>query len=569
MAYGYLGVDVFFVISGFLITGIMYREAKEGRFSIVDFYLRRTRRIIPLVSFVCVVALVLGWFTMLPDDLENLSQSVIATNFFSNNILQAFTTKNYWDVVNEYKPLMHTWSLGIEEQYYLLYPLVFISLGKKFVKWTAPVLAIMAVVSFVLFLLQDQEHKTFYLLPYRFYELALGGILAIALQRRLVLLRPLRLVAILVLIASLIIDTTLISDDVRLWISLLSTCSILATSNLSQDVSKLIMENGLMVFIGKISFSLYMWHQLVLAFVRCAVVDELNFANLSIVLLVTVLLSVFSYYLIEQPFRKKNFIKTKYVLLLLGFTFIATNAVSFYIYSKAGVIRDVPELGLTTADARRGIHAVYNDQVRKHNVDFGEGDSASGKLKVLVCGDSFARDWSNVLLESSYKDQIELSYVERPEQHPELEQRAAQADLIFISKAEKESVRKMKIDESKLWAVGTKTFGSNNGIFYNYRGENYHSQRAHAAQSFVELNEHFRSQFPDRFVDLMGKVIDDEHRVPVFTPDGRFISQDCRHFTIDGAKYFAKLFESEIGEIFDQVRNSASQAKEPALVPAQ
>ena len=131
MPNGYLGVDVFFVISGFLITGIIYREVLENRFSILNFYLRRTRRIIPLVSFICVFSLLIGCFFMLPDDLENLAQSVIATNFFSNNILPVITTKNYWDILNEFKPLMHTWSLGVEEQYYLFYPLIFVFLAKK------------------------------------------------------------------------------------------------------------------------------------------------------------------------------------------------------------------------------------------------------------------------------------------------------------------------------------------------------------------------------------------------------------------------------------------------------
>ena len=122
---GYLGVDVFFVISGYLITGILYNSILSGNYSVVDFYLRRIRRILPLTLFVTFVALLVGTFIMLPDDLENLSQSVIATNLFSNNILQAITTRDYWDVVNEYKPLMHTWSLAIEEQYYFLYPFLF------------------------------------------------------------------------------------------------------------------------------------------------------------------------------------------------------------------------------------------------------------------------------------------------------------------------------------------------------------------------------------------------------------------------------------------------------------
>src|SRR5690606_36393793 len=91
---GYIGVDIFFVISGFLITGIIYRDFQDGKFSLADFYMRRIRRIIPLTSFICATALAIAFFVMLPDDLDNLAQSVVATSLFGNNVLQAITTRN-------------------------------------------------------------------------------------------------------------------------------------------------------------------------------------------------------------------------------------------------------------------------------------------------------------------------------------------------------------------------------------------------------------------------------------------------------------------------------------------
>ena len=182
---GYLGVDIFFTISGYLITGIIYREISENRFSITNFYLRRTRRIIPLSLFIISVSLAIAIVVMLPDDMENFAQSVIATNFFSNNILQAITTKNYWDVVNEFKPLMHTWSLGIEEQYYLLYPLLFLLVAKQHRRWLLPILIALTIFSLLLYFSSFKEHEKFYLIPFRFFELSLGGIAAICLQNKL------------------------------------------------------------------------------------------------------------------------------------------------------------------------------------------------------------------------------------------------------------------------------------------------------------------------------------------------------------------------------------------------
>jgi peptidoglycan/LPS O-acetylase OafA/YrhL len=122
---GYLGVDVFFVISGYLITGIVFKESQIGEFSILKFYERRVRRIFPLVLLITIIAFCLGFIFMLPDDLENLCQSIVASNFSSNNILMKITSEDYWALKNDYKPLMHTWSLGIEEQFYLIFPLIF------------------------------------------------------------------------------------------------------------------------------------------------------------------------------------------------------------------------------------------------------------------------------------------------------------------------------------------------------------------------------------------------------------------------------------------------------------
>lgn len=537
---GYLGVDVFFVISGYLITGIIYREISEDRFSILDFYIRRTRRIIPLVSFICFIALIIGTITMLPDDLENLAQSVIATNFFGNNVLQVVTTKNYWDVVNEFKPLMHTWSLGIEEQYYLFYPFIFLFIGKKRISWVLPILVIFTLASLALFFSPFLEFYKFYLLPFRFYELSIGGILAILLKKK-VIKHNFSWFLVLILGIILCYKPSFIGSDILLFSTIIISSLLLISANEKNKFTSFFLENKVSVFIGKISFSLYMWHQLILAFARYFIVKEMDEFNLVIIFILTLILSSLSYYLIEQPFRNKSIISNKVLTLSLTFLFVFTSLFSFYIYQKAGVLKDIPELDITEGNVKRNMHAKYNDNVYSLDTNFKSID----KMKVLVIGNSFGRDWANVLLESRFYDKIELSYVYNPSTHKELQKRVLEADLIFYSTGTHSKLKKFNIPDNKVWCIGTKNFGINNGIFYNYRGDDYCNQRTSMEEGYIKQNNLLKTEWGNRYIDLIGLVIDSKSKVPVYTANCKFISQDCRHLTKAGAKYFANLIEAQ------------------------
>ncbi len=549
---GFLGVDVFFVISGFLITGIIYSELIEDRFSMTNFYLRRIRRIIPLALFISVVSLVIGMGTMLPDDLENLAQSVVATNLFGNNILQAITTKNYWDVVNEYKPLMHTWSLGIEEQYYLVYPLLFLVIGKNRCAWLLPILSVLTISSLALYLSAYSEYEKFYLIQFRFYELSIGGVAAIVLNNKR-LSHEYSWVAILSLISMLCFDFDLLSNDATLLITVLLTLWILVSSTNSSKLSSLILENKLLVYVGTISFSLYMWHQVLLSYARYIFFQELHAIHLLSIFILTVILSVFSYCLVEQPFRNKNRVSNGNLLLALGIVFIIGNSSAFYIYLKGGVLKDIPELGISVAQAERNIHAKYNANIYGYDNNFKNND----QVKVLVIGNSFARDWVNVLLESKHREFLDVSYVEDPFSHKDLRKRANEADVIFYSTPERQHIHQLKIDESKLFIVGTKNYGVNSGIFYNYSGDDYYKQRTFMEKGYMASNEAMKVVWKNRYIDYIGKVIDETGMVPVFTPSGQFISQDCRHFTKAGALYFAHLFENELAFILHNSKSNS------------
>ena len=128
---GFVGVDMFFVISGYLITTILIEDIQNKRFSIVNFYERRARRILPALFFIMLVCIPFAWKWMLPDPLENFGQSLVAATLSANNIL-LFLTSGYWHFTSEFKPLIHTWSLGIEEQYYIFFPCPHMAIWEKY-----------------------------------------------------------------------------------------------------------------------------------------------------------------------------------------------------------------------------------------------------------------------------------------------------------------------------------------------------------------------------------------------------------------------------------------------------
>ena len=179
LEYGYLGVDIFLVIAGFLTT----KSLADGKKGYLSFFFSRVMRLLPVLLVAGVAVMLLGWFTMLPDDYENLAESVVATDFFGNNILSAITTKDYWNIANDYKPLMHTWYVGLLMQFYIIYPLIFYvaKLDKIAVQNTRLIMvASLAVLSLFCYFGCSNEAFRFYYLPARFFEFSVGGIIALA-----------------------------------------------------------------------------------------------------------------------------------------------------------------------------------------------------------------------------------------------------------------------------------------------------------------------------------------------------------------------------------------------------
>lgn len=176
---GFVGVDIFFVISGYLITNIILSDLNAGKFSIVTFYERRARRILPALFFVMLCCLPFAWLWLVPTHLEDFCQSMAAVSVFSSNIL-FWRESGYFGVASELKPLLHTWSLAVEEQYYLFFPLFLLGLWKLRKRWIFGSLALVAIVSLLLaqWGAYNKPAATFFLLPTRGWELAIGALIA-------------------------------------------------------------------------------------------------------------------------------------------------------------------------------------------------------------------------------------------------------------------------------------------------------------------------------------------------------------------------------------------------------
>ena len=573
---GYLGVDVFFVISGYLITSIVYGKSARGTFSVLDFYERRVRRILPLTLVMTSLAFLLGLLYMLPDDLENLCQSVVASNVSANNILMYLTSADYWAVKNDYKPLMHTWSLGIEEQFYLLYPFLFFALRGPRLKYVKYVLGALIAASLAAFLVGDNVPAKFYFIQYRFFELAAGGLAALLFDKHVVANRKVGragLFGSLAALTALMFFPILETNEARVLTATALSLGVLTLGKQFFDTDRVyaaITANPVATFIGAISFSLYMWHQVIFAFARYAFLEEITPAWGAALTALTAGLSVLTYYGVENTFRDRKRVRTPAVLAFVGTLFVLSTSAAFYVYTIGGIIKDYPTLALQRDQLpeernffgrNQNIHIAFNENVRDLNADF---DETTSRFRTLVVGNSFGRDVANVLLESEISARLQVRYAGFNElrEDPTRRTRLLAADRIILAGQtffgpdyldELEAFHDITLDRSKIWVVGTKDFGYSNGIHYNQLDEieDFTSYMTLMKGDAVAINAELKEAWGDRFIDLMELVTDGHNMVQVFTPEGKFISQDTVHLTKAGAGYIARLLADRFELIFD------------------
>ncbi len=313
---GFLGVDVFFVISGFLISSIILEELQQEKFSIVNFYERRARRILPALFSVLTCTYLVSFVFMPPFEFKEFSQSLVSVAVFLSNIF-FYLEIDYFSLMAEEMPLLHTWSLAIEEQFYIFFPPTLFVIWRLGARRTLIILSFFTITSVVVMMALNHSKNpsaSFYWPISRAWELLAGSICALLIrQGKIPEVRYLSDIGLFVLTVCLFVwSKAFVHPSVFTIIPVLATCLIIVFPQ-PRSISFELLSNNKIVFIGLISYSLYLWHQPILAFLRMKSLGNLNVTFIVAALIITFIISYLSYRYIETPFRNRKKFSRKFI----------------------------------------------------------------------------------------------------------------------------------------------------------------------------------------------------------------------------------------------------------------
>lgn len=318
---GFIGVDVFFVISGYLITSLLLKEFHQNSFSILKFYERRARRILPALIVLIFVTIIIGYFILLPSEYEKLARSSVTSVLFSANIYFWLTT-GYFEIEAAATPLLHMWSLGVEEQYYIIFPIIVYFVLRCFssVYLFIIVLFIFLLSLFLCVTLIDVNSTfTFYMLPTRAWEILAGSLLAFKLLPKMnnsYVINTLSLLGLTLIISGvLLIEEGDSFPGYLAIVPVLGAALIIHAGDTKTGFVYKLLSTKFLVYIGLISYSLYLWHWPITVYLNILI--DSSYSKYAIVF-VSFIAAIISYHFIEQPFRKNKVNRNSRDVLLLS-----------------------------------------------------------------------------------------------------------------------------------------------------------------------------------------------------------------------------------------------------------
>ncbi|MDA9266091.1 acyltransferase [Gammaproteobacteria bacterium] len=415
---GFVGVDVFFVISGYLITTIIISEMAEGKFSIVNFYERRARRILPALFFVMAACLPFAWLWLTPTDLKDFGQSLVAVSTFSSNIL-FWLESGYFDTAAELKPLLHTWSLAVEEQYYILFPIFLMLTWRLGIKWVLVFLSVVFLLS--LGIAQWSAYKSpstaFFLLPTRGWELLIGVFAAFYLKynphlKSHTLNQALSLFGFGMIVYSIIaFDETTPFPSLYALIPTIGTGLLILCAVPKTYVHKLL-SLRFIVGIGLISYSAYLWHQPLLAFTRHRLLGEVSELILIALCLISLVFAWFSWKFVEAPFRnKKTFTRNKIFFFSMA-CIIIFSSLGLSMHLKNGYgdrVNFTEELAnsFERPSLENCFNTPFNHSAEQWGCILGRGE---GEINFILFGDSHSLSLKTLIDEKAKQKGIKVFY---------------------------------------------------------------------------------------------------------------------------------------------------------------
>ena len=396
---GFIGVDIFIVISGFVITRLFFNK----NFSYIEFAERRSRRLFPALFSTILITVIISYFFLLPQHFVNLGQSILANILLVSNFLFFYQT-NYWDYAVFTKPLLHTWTISLEFQFYIFISIIF-WLFRKNISKTIFLFFLLSLILLLFaskinfdFNLRELSLNNYFLLFTRLWEFLIGSLVAIILYNKKYFKKFkiqhyfADIGLILIFISFLLIETPKDYPNLLTIIPVFGTAIILLANN--QQSSHIILNNFFLIHLGKISYSLYLWHYPILIFFLYKNNFELNILNKIFALIIIYFVSLGSYKFIEIPFFKKNILTRKNFGILLAFFSI--------IIFTLGLI-------ITNEVIKSKSHSKYKNIINnfsKYNLSDKKGAKReimidqftnSKKIKILICGDSHGADLTMAL----------------------------------------------------------------------------------------------------------------------------------------------------------------------------